>query len=164
MNDQAKDVTYDYDPYRFDLPLLLKLLVTGLLSGLIGWILYELLARYVVAPLLCGNVDSFALCQNGGTVAWGTAHVLVLVASVAVLAKLAVYRPLLIVLAVLVALWGTHQWLGVMPWYIAAAWQTLLFLLAFGLFGWVARTTNFIVALVLSLVLAIGARLILTYL
>lgn len=150
-----------YDIYGFDSVALARLALVGFVAGVVGWLLYLGIAQFIVEPVFCRDADAFAVCRNGGTVAWVTAQVLVLAASVAVLARLAIYRPLFVVLGVLVALWAAHSWLGVMPWYIGMLWHGALFAAGFAVFGWLARIPNFLIALISALGVAVVARLIL---
>lgn len=151
-----------YDAYPIDVSALLRLFITGVVMGLLGWLLYLGIARYFIEPVFCQNATTFAVCQNGGTIAWVSAHIIVLAAAVAVLARFAVYRPLLVVLGVLAALWGAHAWLGAMTWYMGALWQALLFGLAFAVFGWIARAPNFVLSVVLLILLIVVSRAVLT--
>lgn len=150
-----------YDAYPVDIGALVRLFIVGVMAGLLGWLLYLGIAKYFIEPVFCQNVTTFAVCRSGGTIAWVSAHIMVLAGAVAVLARFAVYRPLLVVLGVLAALWGAHSWLGTMSWYMGALWQALLFGLAFAVFGWIARVTNFVFALVLLVLLVIVARAVL---
>jgi hypothetical protein len=150
-----------YDPYPLDIYALVRLFVVGLLAGVVGWLLYLAITHYFVSPIFCRSADTFSICNNGGAIAWVSAHVIVLAAAVATMARLGIYRPLLVALAVLAALWGAHTWLGGLPWYTALGWQALLFGLAMALFGWVARISNFLFALIVTLLLVIVARFIL---
>lgn len=163
MNAVTDNPAPTYDAYPFDLRAILKLLIVGAVSGAVGWLLYLAIAHYFVGPVFCRSAETFSVCRNGGTIAWISAHIIVMTAAVAVLARLAVYRPLLIVLGVLVTLWGAHSWLGGMEWYVGALWQALLFGLAVALFGWVARMANFLTALLISLALVVLLRVILMY-
>ena len=152
-----------YDAYPFDLMALARLLVVGMVTGAAGWLLYLAIAHYFIDPVFCQTATTFAVCRNGGTIAWAAAHIIVAGAAVAVLAKLATYRPLLIVLGALVALWGAHAWLGGMVWYGALAWQVALFGAAFMVFGWMARIVSFALAAAVVVLLAIGFRAILMF-
>jgi hypothetical protein len=150
-----------YDAYPFELAPIIRTFVVGLVTGAVGWLLYLAIAHFFVSPVFCRTAETFSVCQNGGTIAWITAHVLVVTAMVAVLARMAVYRPLLVALGVLLSVWGAYAWLGQLQWYQATAWQALLFGLAAVVFGWIARITSFPIALVLSVLLVIAARVVL---
>lgn len=150
-----------YDPYPFDMLALVRLVIVGVVTGALGWLLYLGIANYFVEPVFCRSAETFSVCRSGGTVAWIGAHVIVLAGAVAVLARFAVYRPLLIVLAALISLWAAHSWLGGMDWYVGLAWQALLFGLAFTVFGWIARAPNFLFALIASLIVAVLSRIVL---
>lgn len=163
MNADTKKSTSKYDAYPLDVAYIVKLFIVGVLSGALGWLLYLAIANYFIGPVFCSNAETFSVCKNGGTIAWASAHIIIMAVAVATLARLAVYRPLLVVLAVLVSLWSAHAWLGGMQWYIGLLWQALLFGVAVALFGQIARMTNFLVALLISLGLAILLRVVLMY-
>jgi hypothetical protein len=161
MSAVVKNPAPTYDAYPFDFGVIVRLFVVGLVAGVVGWLLYLAVMHYFVSPVFCRNPETFSVCNNGGTIAWVSAHVIVMAATVAILARMAVYRPLLVVLGVLLSLWSTHAWLGGMEWYYGVIWQGILFGVAVALFGWVARTTSFVAALILTIVLVILARLVL---
>lgn len=160
---QNETTAPQYDPYQLDWMMLARLAVVGILTGVVGWLLYLGIAQYFIQPVFCKDAATFSVCRNGGTIAWVTAHIIVMAVAVAVLAKLAVYRPLLVVLAALIALWSAHAWLGGLDWYAGLGWQAVLFAVAFMIFGWVARITNFAIAATVAALLAIGFRVVLMY-
>lgn len=152
-----------YDPYPVDVTAIIRLFIVGITTGVVGWLLYLAIARYFIDPVFCQSASTFAVCRNGGTIAWVAAHVIGLAAAVAVLARFAVYRPLLIAIGVIVSLWSAHAWLGGMTWYIALLWQAVLFGLAFAVFGWLARIVNFAASLAAVIIVAVAVRLVLFY-
>lgn len=152
-----------YDPLPFELGTIIRLLVVGVVTGALGWLLYMAISKYFIVPVFCRSADAFAICNNGGTIAWIAAHLIVAVGAVAVLARMGVYRPLLVAIAVIASLWSAHAWLGVMPWWMGMVWQAGLFGLAFALFGWLARATNLIFVVVLTVILVVLSRLILLW-
>lgn len=163
MNDGSGNPTAKYDAYYLDVASIVKLFVIGLISGALGWLLYLGIAHFFVEPVFCRNAEMFSVCKNGGTIAWVSAHVIVLAAAVAALARFAIYRPLLVVLSVFVTLWGAHAWLGGMPWYVGLLWQVVLFGIAMTLFGQIARMTSFIAAVLVSVGLTVLLRVVLMY-
>ena len=163
MSAVSEDSAPKYDAYPFDPASVVRLFIVGALSGAIGWLLYLAIAQYFIDPVFCRSAETFGVCRNGGTIAWVSAHIIVLAAAVAVLARLAIYRPLLVVLAVLVALWSAHSWLGGMVWYVGLLWQALLFGFAMTLFGQIARMTNFLAALLITVGIAVLLRVVLMY-
>lgn len=134
--------------------------ITGFMVGLIGWLVSMGLQMWIIEPIFCRSAQSFGVCSNGGTIAWGVAMVIVSIIGLFGLVRGGVFRPLLVVLAALIALWGANSWLGAFEWWQSALWQGGLFAVAYGLFAWVARLMSFILALILTIVLIIGARLV----
>lgn len=163
MEQKQLEASTSFDPYPLDVRSIITLLILGALAGSIGWLLYLGISNYFVEPVFCRSAETFAICRNGGAIAWVVAEVMVLAAVVAAMAKLAVYRPLLVVLAVFVSLWGLYAWLGSMSWYSGMLWHSVLFALAFAIFGWVARAGSFLAAVLASVAVMIMARLILTF-
>lgn len=161
MSTAVNEAAPHYDPYPFDLPSIIRLLIVGAVSGAVGWLLYMAISQFFIEPVFCANANTFSVCNNGGTIAWVSAHVIVIAGMVAVLAHLAIYRPLLVALGVFLSLWSAHAWLGGMAWYVGLGWQALLFGLSVALFGWIARLTNFVVAVIVSVAVVILARVVL---
>lgn len=156
---RVKDVSYD--AYPIDSGALIKLAIIGFATGVVGWLLYMAIATYFVEPVFCRSPETYAVCKYGGTIAWTSSHIIVMAAAVAIMAKMAVYRPLLVVLAAFIGLWASHAWLGGLDWYIALAWSGALFALAFAAFGWIARSASFLVAAILSVIIVVIARFVL---
>jgi len=161
MSEEVKRRVPVYDPYPLDMLALVRLILVGAITGIVGWLLYLAIANFFIEPVFCQSAETYSVCRSGGTIAWIGAHVIVLAAATAVLARLAVYRPLLIVLAVLVSLWGAHSWLGGMEWYVGLFWQAVLFGAAFAVFGWIARLPNFLLALILTIIVTVLSRIVL---
>ena len=75
-----------------------------------------------------------------------------------VLAHIRVYRPLLIILAAILALWGIQAIAAVLPWYWALAGMIAVGALAYSLFAWIARIRSFILSAVVAIVIAVIIR------
>lgn len=135
-------------------------LLTGLVVGLVGWLLSLAIQMWIIEPIFCRSPQTFAVCANGGTIGWAIAMIIASVASLLSLVRSGVFRPLLVVLASIIALWGASAWLGPLPWWQGILWHGALFALAYVLFAWVARLTNFLLAVIITIVLIIAARLV----
>lgn len=127
--------------------------------GLFGWLLSLAVQNFFIINVFCRSADDFGVCANGGNVAWAIAFVLVGAISVFALVRLVIYRPLLIVLAAFVALWGIAPWLAPLDWYWQALWNTLLFGLAYSVFAWLATIERFLYSVVAMAVVVLLTRL-----
>lgn len=134
--------------------------LVGLVVGLVGWLLNMFFRQAVVVPLFCNSPDSFGVCNNGGTYTWWAATVILTVASLFVMVRRNVYRPLLVVMAVIASLWGSWLWLGYLEWWHATLWQGVLFGLGYALFTLIARIANFGISLGVMVAVVIALRLI----
>lgn len=134
--------------------------VTGLAVGLIGWLVNMAIQSWIIEPIFCRSTQTFDVCSNGGTISWAIAMIIVSIIGLLSLVRSGVFRPLLVVLAVLIALWGASAWLGPLSWWEAMIWQGVIFAFAYSLFAWVARLQSFLLSLIVTIVLVILTRLV----
>lgn len=160
----AKEVVYDDTVDVRVSPLvpmtpreLVSTILTGVAVGLLVAVLYFLLNKFVFGAVLC-RPQSTADCSQAPNYSMIVALIVASIAGVAGLARARVYRPLLIVLAAAIALWGFQSAVTNVVWYWALLATMVLFGLAYGLFGWLARIRNFILALVVTIVIVILVR------
>jgi len=140
----------------------LGIFVTGAVVGIVAVVLYVLLDKYLFTPTLCSETLRVAgRCANKLNFASALAMVLVALGALVALVHRRVFRPLLVVFAVTVALWNTLQLTASLPWWGSVLLMALVFGLAYLLFAWVVQVRDFIVALVLSVVLVVVIRLML---
>lgn len=137
---------------------LVSILVLGGIIGLFIFGLSLVLNRYVFDVLLCQNG-----ANNQCTYAVNYAEAAALVAGNILgligLIRLRVYRPLLVVLATSISLWGLVEMALGMQWYWGALVAIAMYLLAYGTYSWVARMRLFMLALAATIVLVVGVRL-----
>lgn len=125
-------------------------LIIGLLAPLVG----GLLATYFIEPVFCSSADAFSICATGGNFAFNISTILLAVVAIVILARLRVYRPLLIAVATAAALWGLKKYLdGLQPnifeYYI---WFGILYALSYLVFFWLLRIRNFAISAVAVLI------------
>lgn len=145
--------------YAIGIPGVFRALMAGVGVGVVGWLLTLFFKNVVIANIFCRSADTFTICSNGGTIAWNIAFVIVALASVFVLMRTNMYRPLLIVLAAVAVLWGIGTWLLPMAWWQGLLWSGVLFGLAYALFAWLAAHTVFAVSLISTIVVVVLVRL-----
>lgn len=137
---------------------LMRAMASGAAVGLVGAIAMTLMNKFIFSAVLC-RPQSVADCAQAPTYAMIVAMVLSAIVGLILLARMRVYRPLLIVLAATVALWGISTVLSTLVWYWALLAAIVFFALAYGLFSWAARIRNFILAVVVTVVLIVVVRL-----
>ena len=130
-----------------------QIVLLGLGLGVVAWVLSELVRRVILVPLFCGDPAS-GVCVNAPDFAANIALIIAAVAGLMGLVRLSVYRPLLIILAVLVSLWGLGAWTASLGWYESLAWFVILYALCYIAFAWLVRPQSF-VPTVVSLVVAV---------
>lgn len=135
--------------------------IIGLVTGLIVWGLSQLIIRLIIEPVFCTtNSPSFSVCTQGGALGGNIAMVIAAAGSLFALVRVHTFRPLLVVLMSVIALWGIGSWVGAFHWYEAIFWSALLFALCYAAFAWLTQIRSFVIAVIVCLVVVIAARII----
>lgn len=129
----------------------------GAVIGALSVGLYVLFHTYIFQAVLCRD-QANAACGQAATYAAITTAFIASFVAVVVLAHIRVYRPLLIILAAILALWGIQSIVVVLPWYWALAGMIAVGALAYSLFAWIARIRSFILSAVVAIVIAVIIR------
>lgn len=134
--------------------------LVGAIAGVAVWGLTPLLDTYVYRAILCGDPNSV---QCSSSLAYATTTAAVIAGAIGLfgLVRLQIFRPLLIVVAVFISLWGVVALVDALPWYYAAMICTALYAAAFATFAWIARIRNFLFAIILIILIIVALRLVL---
>lgn len=138
---------------------LTRIFLYGLLAGIVSFALYVGVERLVFEPVLCRESAALARCDAKDEFAAGAAIVLGSLLGLFLLVRERVYRPILAIIGVVVALWGIFALVGTLPIALAAVVATLLFALAYVLFSWLVQPTSLVISLVGVIVAATLARI-----
>lgn len=139
---------------------LAKVILLGAIVGIAVWGLSGLFASYVFEPILCqGEATRCAVGPQYGMI---TATVLSAIVALLGLVRFRIFRPMLVVLAATLSLWGLTELTQPLAWYWAALASTTLYALAYGVFVWAVRVRAFWLALVLVIALIMAVRAVLT--
>jgi hypothetical protein len=139
---------------------LIQVIVIGVVVGAFSWIFAQVLGMYVLKPASCTG-DAF-VCAASSQPAIILAAILAGCIGLFGLVKLQIFRPLLIVIAATMSLWGVVGLLTALPWYLSLLTTVLFYAIAYTAFMWVARIRTFWLVLVLFVLLVVGVRLIIT--
>lgn len=139
-----------------------KVGLTGAGVGLLVVGLSELIARYFIEPVFCRSADSFAICSNGGNVAFYSATVIMAMIAIVVLVRLGVFRPLLIAVGSAAILWGLKSRLEALSFVEYALWLVGLYAVSYTVLFWLLRVRNFAVSFAFVLLVVVLARLTIT--
>lgn len=155
MNETASETRSNLVPMTWR--ELARIGAIGAVMGALSVGLYVLFHTYIFQAVLCRDQANTACGQAATYAAITTAFIASFVA-VVVLAHIRVYRPLLIILAAILALWGIQSIVAVLPWYWALAGMIAVGALAYSLFAWIARIRSFILSAVAAIVIAVIIR------
>lgn len=135
---------------------LLHIALSGAVVGVAVWLLTMLIRHVVMVPIFCGDPSS-AGCAGATDVAGIFATIIAAVIGLMGLVRIGVYRPLLIVIAAAISLWGLSGWVSGL--FIGAlVWSVVLYALAYTAFAWFVRIRPFVPALVVVVVVVLLAR------
>ena len=155
MNETASETRSNFVPMTWR--ELARIGAIGAVIGALSVGLYVLFHTYIFQAVLCRDQANTACGQAATYAAITTAFIASFVA-VVVLAHIRVYRPLLIILAAILALWGIQAIAAVLPWYWALVGMIAVGALAYSLFAWIARIRSFILSAVVAIVIAVIIR------
>lgn len=134
------------------------IILIGLVTGILSWGLAQLIDQYVLKSIFC-QATITEQCAATTVYARSIAMVLATGAAVFGLVKLQVFRPLLVGLGSVIALWGMWSTLALLPMWQTAVIAAVLFAIAYVFFAWIARIHSFILALVVTVIVVVGVRL-----
>ncbi|MCA9341478.1 hypothetical protein KC952_03020 [Candidatus Saccharibacteria bacterium] len=150
-------------PIMFNMRLteLLKVVGIGATIGLISYLIFVILDKYVFTPSLCGTSGLEQRCANKESFASSIALVIGAFGGLFALVQQRVYRPLLIVILTTLSLWNVPliaSGASSLVWVVALI--VILFGLAYGAFTWLVQVRNLYLAATLGIVLLIVLRLV----
>jgi hypothetical protein len=129
----------------------------GFITGSIIWTLERILSVYIFIPLFCSGGNCAVATQTAYEVATLSTAAL----GLAMLIRYRLPRPLLIVIAVTIALWGLSQLPFFSTGIVSVISMMVLYGLSYSLFMWIMRIRNSYIVAFLSVGIVIVTRLIL---
>lgn len=150
------DILFSDSPFaRFSRRTFLGILLTAVVAGIITLLLTLAIDKVVLQPALCTASDA-ASCTQSSLISFHIASVIAAIVAIVMLVQASVYRPLLVAIAVTLALWNLYSsFLASAPWPLQLLTLVVLNILAYFSFAWLLRTYNLIIALVSSFALVV---------
>lgn len=122
---------------------LMQIIIVGMILGLLFWAFNVFIGRYVSSPEMSGNISTVIVATIG----------------LAVMAAMRAARPIIIVIASAVTLWGLATWTSGLSLGEVIAWDVLLYSLAYVVFSWVSRYLKIVPVLIFAIIIVAIARL-----
>lgn len=136
---------------------LVQIALLGVAAGVVMWTLTAIIRSVIFIPLFCGD-PSNSMCVGAADNAGNIATVLTAIIALLGLVRLGTYRPLLVVIAAAISLWGLGGIVSDLLWFEALAWSILLYAIVYVLFSWIVRLRSFVPAIILTIVAIILIR------
>lgn len=135
--------------------------VIGLMIGLIVWGVGSIVDQYVLQVLFCQDAQD-GNCREVTSYAQAIGAIIGAGFGLFGLVKLRILRPLLVVVAGMVALWNFPMIIGMLPIYGVVIAMALLYAGLYALFAWLARLRSIYAVIVLFAAIIILIRLAVT--
>lgn len=132
-----------------------KVILGGLIAGAIAGGLTLFFSTFVFRVMPC----SAEACGAGGQYAAVLAGIISAAFGLFWLIRTQVFRPLLVVIAVTISLWGIGLLMLHWPWYALIGMTAVIHAFAYGLFAWISRIRLFWVVVILLVALVFAVRL-----
>lgn len=137
---------------------LVRVALLGFVVGVIAWLVLLFSRDVALSAIPCGEA-AHATCA---TMTANTAGIIsVLVAGfvgLLGLVKLGAYRPIIVVIAVVICLWSLGDWTRDLPWFESIAWYGLLYALLYTLFSWLVRPHSVVIVLLVVIPVIVAIR------
>lgn len=130
------------------------IVLTGIVTAIIAFILGNLLNNYVVSPSLCRG-ETTSACINSEIISFHIASVISAIIGVIMLVNASIYRPLLVAIAVVIATWNVYTTVLSLEWYYSLLSLFLLHSLSYLVFAWLLRLYSFVAAFLPTVVLVL---------
>jgi hypothetical protein len=134
-----------------------KTLLAGFVSGALAGGLTLIFTTYVFKVMPCYAET----CGAGGQYAAILAGIVSAMVALFWMIRLQIFRPLLVVMAVTIGLWGISLYILNWPWYYVVLVSAGLHAVAYGLFAWLSRIRIFWVVIALLIIIIAGLRFVL---
>lgn len=139
----------------------IRIIYIGLALGLFWWLVALILQNYIVEPWACRDLATAATCVNAGGISGNISAVLTAVLGTWALIRFRQPRPIVVAIAAAVLLWDLGFVLDGLSWWVIALWGLFFYTTSYALFSLVSQIRRFAFALILTIVLVVGIRLLL---
>jgi hypothetical protein len=137
-----------------------QIALTGLGIGVLYFVLTFLVGHFVIDALYCGASLNAENCSNSMSISGNIATILVGAIGLGVMVSLRVVRPIIVVIATGVSLWGLSVWTVGLAWGEIVALSALLYGLSYVLVAWICRYNETIPVIITTLLIAVMARIV----
>lgn len=137
--------------------LVIQVALLGAIVGVAAWLLAAVVRHVILEPLFCGDTTN-SMCVGAASNSGMVALVIASIAGLMGLIRLGAYRPLLIVIAAAITLWGLAGWTSGLSWLEAILWSAILFAISYVVFLWLARIRPFMIAAIVIVAVVVLAR------
>lgn len=146
--------------YSLSKSAFLRILALAAANGVVVWALAVAFDKLMLTPVFCSEATNIAMCANSTSYSSYIALLVVGILMVPLLIMFGVKRPLVVVVAATVVLWGVTLWANG-PWTVSILWTIGVTVLTYLAIIWINRIRGDIAAILLIVLFVILARVVL---
>lgn len=137
-----------------------QVILIGVSSGLLYWFFTVSIGKYIIDPFFCNNTLSNFTCMNSVSISGNIASIIIAIASILIMLKVRLSRPLVVAVAVVAALWGLSGWTIGLSVGEIVFWDIIIYVLAYLLFSWIACYMKIMIVLAIMSVVVLMVRIV----
>lgn len=130
---------------------LVRVALLGFVVGIAAWLVMLFARDVALSAIPCGEATS----ETCTTMTASTAGIISVIAAGFVgllgLVKLGVYRPIIVIVAVVICLWSLSDWTRELPWFESITWYGILYAVLYALFSWLVRPRSVVIVLLITI-------------
>lgn len=139
-----------------------QIALTGAAVGALYFIVTYLVGHFLIEPLYCGPNLNVVNCSNSVGISGNIATIIVAAVGLGIMVSLRVVRPIIVVVATGLLLWGLSVWTAGLGWGEIVAWGALLYGLAYVTFAWICRYNQTMPIIIISILVSVIARIVIS--
>jgi hypothetical protein len=133
--------------------------IVGAVMGLFYVWISALVNYFIVEPLYCKTLTDASVCVNSVSIAGNIATILIATIGLIILLRLRTARPIIVIAAAALTLWGLSSWTnGLAVWEIIV-WSIVLYALTYTTYWWISLYDRTITALLAVTLVVACARI-----
>lgn len=135
----------------------IKVLLLGLTSGLLFFVISFVVEKYFLRGSSCAN-DTL-ICADSTSTAGSIASIVVALYGLIYMIKQRLMQPLITSVTVTAILWGLASWTLGLPIWEVIIWSLVTYVLAYLLFSWIVRFDKLIPVLISTFIIVVIFRI-----
>ena len=137
-----------------------QIAITGAAIGALYGILTYLIGHFLIEPMYCGSHLNVTSCSNVTGISGNIATIIVATIGLGIMVSLRVVRPIIVVVATGILLWGLSVWTVGLNWGEIVAFSAVLYTLSYLTFAWICRYNQTMPVIIVAILISVVSRIV----